>query len=246
MFDETNEIIFLGSIIILMLFLVLIAIVNIATSDDYAETAGYIESADLTNGDIVCVAYQNISGKFVSSFSNSIWSHTGIIWIDPKTNIKYVVEGSVYGCKKYRQFVRVPFETWLYFNRKSIIGYKRYIGPELNSYDMEEVFLPYEKLCQLEGANIFWSRFLIKRDYYEYQINQKYTCIEYTIMILQKLGVYKKDKIYSSYLPCDIVNDMIPTNHGIKYEKVKQIKLQPVDLLLLKEDIEKNKKFWQN
>lgn len=246
MFDDTNELLFLGGLIILMLFILLIAQINISLSEDYAETSGYIESADLCNGDIVCVAYRNISGTFISSFSRSIWSHTGIIWIDPKTNIKYVIEGCMYKSKNYRNFIRVPYETWLYFNRKSILGYKKYVGPPLDSYEMDKIFLPYEKVCILEGSNIFWSRFLVKRDYYEYQMNYRYTCIEYTVMLLQRLGVYKKEKIYSSYLPCDIVNNMIPTEEGIYYEKVKEIKLQKVDLYLLKEDMQKNKDFWEN
>lgn len=244
--NEENTFFFLGLIIMVLLIIILIGHIKMSTSDDYAASCEYIESFNLQTGDIVCVAYKHFAGSFIASFSSSVWSHTGTIWIDPITNIKYVLEGAIYRHKLYKHFFKIPFETWLYFNRKNVIGYKKYIGPPIDQNLMIKAFGIFINNCKLEGSNIFWARFLFERDYYEYQLNYKYTCIEATIILGQNIGIYKKEKIYSSYFPCDVVNNRIPTCKNIHYENVKQIKIQPVDFLLLVDDIEKNKKTWDN
>jgi hypothetical protein len=241
MLDDTHELMLLILFIMFLLCLMLIGIMNISFCNDYPKYCTYINSSELNNGDIVCVSYKNIAGYFVSSFSSSIWSHTGIIWVDPITNIRYVSEGAIYSIEKYKHFMRIPFELWLYINRKNIIGYKKYNGPRLNSKNMEKIMQVFEKNCKLDGFNVFWSKFLIKRPYYEYYLSNKYTCIEYSVILLQLFGIYKKEHIYSSYLPYEIVNDLIKTNDGIKYDKICEIKISPLQFETVKNFMSKEK-----
>jgi len=244
--DDNEVFIVIALVVILLLILYLIGLVNRATADDYPLTADYIEAADMQNGDIVCVSYNNIAGGFISSWSASIWSHTGTIWVDPETNVRYVLEGAIYRHENYREFFKIPYETWLYFNRKSLLGYKKYNGPPIDSHFMWNKFEPYVKCCKLEAANIFWARFLVERDYYEYQKNHKYTCIEVTVILGQESEIFAKDKIYCSYYPGQIVNNQIKCVPGVYYSEVVKIKIQPSDLMLLTEDIKNNTHFWKN
>ncbi len=244
--EDEQVVVILGILIIFFMVLLTYGLVNKAYSDDYPESIENINALEMNNGDLVCVSYPNIAGAFVSCFSKSIWSHTGTIWVDPKTNVRYVVEGAIYRHKKYQHFQKIPLETWLFFNRKSIIAYKKYKGPPISSEYMEKVFEPFIKNCKLEGFNIFWARFLVQKPYYEYAFNSKYTCLEFTIILGQELGIYTKKNIYCSYLTNEIVNNGIEFCPGISYSKPIQITCQYPDLVFLKEDIKNNKKFWKN
>lgn len=244
---DDNEILFIiALVVILILILIMIGLINCATANDYPLTTSYVEASDMETGDLVCVAYDNIAGSFVSSFSNSIWSHTGTIWVDPESNVRYVLEGAIYRHKDYREFFKIPYETWLYFNRKNLTGYLKRNGNPIDSNFMWSKFEPYVKCCKLESANIFWSRFLFEKDYYEYQKNYKYTCIEMTVILGQECEIFEKDKIYCSYYPGQIVNNQIKCVPGVYYSNVVKIKIQPSDMMLLTEDIKNNTNFWKN
>lgn len=246
LFEDEQVIIIFCLLIIFFMVIILNGLLNKVYSDDYPEESSSINSIDMNNGDLVFVSYPNIAGAFVSSFSRSIWSHTGMIWVEPLTNVRYVIEGAVYSHKKYQHFQKIPLETWLFFNKKSIIGYKKYRGKPISSEYMETIFSPFFKHCKLDGFNIFWARFLFQRPYYEYNLNSKITCIEFTVILGQELGIYKKDKIYCSYLTNEIVNNRIEFCSDVSYSKPIQIIYSLKDLVLIKEDIKINKIFWKN
>lgn len=232
--------------IFVLFILYLISFINRSTTYDYTSNCEYREMRDFNNGDIVGVSYYSVSGAIVTSFSRSIWSHTGIIWVDPITNIRYVLEGAIYRLKKYRHFFKIPLETWLFFNKKSIIGYKKYNGPEIDSDFLWSKFEWLTKKCELEPFNIFWSRFLVDKQYYEYSRKDRYTCLEATVILGQDAGIFKKDKIYCSYFPGNIINNEISFCEGINYDLPIEIKLHPSSKLLLEEDIFSQKSFWEN
>lgn len=244
--DEDQLQIVLSMIVIFILILYLVGHIFRATANDFPLDCVYIKPNDLNNGDIVCVSYYNISGVIVSSFSNSIWSHTGIIYVDPKTDIRYVLEGAVYRHEKYKHFFKIPLETWLYFNRKSLIGYKKYHGPEIRSDFLWKKFEWMTKDCKLEPFNVFWSRFLISRNHYEYSRNNKYTCLEASVILGQDVGIFKKDKIYSSYFPGSVVNNEISLCDYVSYDLPIKIELHPTNSMLLKEDMISNPQSWKN
>ncbi len=244
---EDNEvIIILCVMIILFLVLVMINLVNRTYADDYPDNSEYIDSTEMNNGDLVCVSYNNVAGAFVTSFSKSIWSHTGTIWVNPKTQVRYVMEGSIYKTKKYQHFIMVPLETWLFFNKKSLLAYKKYHGKPIDSNFMYSIFKPFNIECKLEAMNVLWSRFLFERDHYEYAKNDRYTCIEFTVILGQELNIFKKDKIYCSYFPDHVVNNKIPFCEGVSYAAPIKIRIQLTDLVLLRDDIQIHSKFWKN
>ena len=106
---DEEVIIVLSLFAIILCILILIAIVNQNSCIDYPEECKYIEQSEVNNGDIVLVSYPNMSGGLISSFSKSIWSHPGIIWVDPVSNIRYVLEGAIYRHEKYKHFFKIPF-----------------------------------------------------------------------------------------------------------------------------------------
>lgn len=244
--EESDLVVVLTMILILLLILCLISLVNRNEAEDYPIECNYLDPLETQNGDIVLVSYYSIAGGIITSFSKSIWSHTGMIWIDPLTNIRYVLEGAIYRHKKYRHFFKIPLETWLYFNRKSVLGYKKYHGPMIDSNYIWDKFQWMTQECNLESFNIFWARFLLKKDYYEYTRLKKYTCLEATIMLGQDIGIYKKDKMYCSYFPGDIANNNISLCDGIKYDLPIKISLHPTNQILMVEDIKFHDGYWKN
>lgn len=233
-------------VIMVLLILYLIGFIYRSTMDDYPNTAMYVEPEEFNNGDLVFVSYPSIAGAIISSFSASIWSHTGTIWVDPVSNIRFVLEGAIYKHKKYQHFFKIPLETWLFFNKRSLVGYKKYLGPKIDSTFLWDKFEWLHKNCKLDSFNIFWSRFLINKDYYEYSRLNKYTCLEGTVILGQEAEIYKKDKIYCSYFPGNIVNDEISYTSGTSYSKPIKIALDPSRMTLLKEDIKTQISFWKN
>lgn len=244
--DDNTLVLVLGVVVIFLFILYLIGFIYRSTMDDYPDTAMYVEPGNFNNGDLVFVSYSSLAGGIISSFSASIWSHTGTIWVDPKTNIRFVLEGAIYRHKKYQQFFKIPLETWLFFNKKFLVGYKKYFGPKIDSAFLWNKFEWLNKNCRLEGFNIFWSRFLVNRDYYEYSRLPKYTCLEATVILGQDAGIYEKDKIYCSYLPGNIVNDEITYTNGTSYSKPTKISLDPTRMSLLLEDLKTQKTYWEN
>jgi hypothetical protein len=244
--NDESIIIFLSLIIILFCCLYIIGLINCNYANDYPLEVEYLENINLSNGDMVFVSYDNFSGKFISAFSSSIWSHTGIIYIDPVTLVKYVLEGAIYRHKTYRHFFKIPLECWMYFNRKSLLAYKKYNGPLIDSNFMWRNFEQFIKNCKLDSLNIFWAKFLFERDYYEYANSRKYSCFEVSIILAQNIGIYKKEKMYSSYFPEHMANNKITLSPGVSYDNLKQIKLNLVDSLLIQEDILNFPDFWKN
>lgn len=243
---EDEDVMFLFAfIIIVFAILYLISFTVRATTDDYMTECEYRDMRDFNNGDVVCVGYYSVAGAIVTSFSKSIWTHTGTIWVDPITSVRYVLEGAIYRLEKYRQFFKIPLETWLFFNKKFILGFKKYHGPEIDSNFLWSKFEWLSKTCILEPFNIFWSRFLVNKEYYEYSRKTRYTCLEATIMLGQDAGIYKKDKIYCSYYPGSVVNNEISLCDGVSYDLPIEIQLHPSNKLLLQEDLFYQKSFWE-
>lgn len=242
--DDDTLIIIVGVCVIFFIILYMIGFIQRSTMDDYPDKAMYAEPGEFNNGDLVFVSYTSLAGGIVSSFSSSIWSHTGTIWVDPVSNIRFVLEGAIYRHKKYHHFFKIPLETWLFFNKKFLLGWKRYIGPKIESDFLWEKFRWLNEKCKLEAFNVFWSRFLVNKEYYEYSRLPKYTCLEATVILGQDAGIYKKDKIYCSYFPGNLVNDEISYMPGVSYSKPIKICLDPTRALILKDDMKTL--FWKD
>lgn len=216
------------------------------TIDDIPNEIKYIDVSEMNTGDIVCVSYANMAGKFVGSFTRSCWVHTGIIYVHPVTNIRYVMEGAIYGKSVYKHFFIIPVETWMKFNNRNIIGYKKYFGPKLDEMKMTCIFAKFVKYSKLRGLDPTWLQYLITQPYKKENVKNYHTCFETTVIVLQEMGISKKTQHYSSYFPCDIINDNIEYEENIKYSKTVQIRLNPFITKILINDMKKNTKFWKN
>jgi len=233
---------FVFYIFLLFACLLIIAMIHRYTTFDDPPEAIHIDKCDLKTGDILGVGYSNLAGMFTSSFSRSVWSHTGIVWIDPDSKITYILEGAHYPLKEYKGFIRIPFDIWYFYNSSFICGICKYNGPTLDPYKIICEFSKFEGKVKLEGFNPSWYRFLVNREHFDSKINKYYTCYEVTILLLQNLGIYKKEKLHSSYFPKHIMNNSIPCENGIFYSPLKRFFLVPTMNRLIKLEKQKNRK----
>lgn len=233
-------------VVFIIIVLYVISMINRFGAKDIPQTAKYIDANDMNTGDILCVAYNNLAGAFVGSFTNSVWVHTGMVWVEPETEIRYVLEGAIYRQTEYKHFFKIPVNTWLNINRGSLMGYKKYFGPEIDAKKMIETFVPFERSSELEGFNPFWIRFLMTLPYYEKIHSKKYTCFECTVILGQENGIFKKNRYYSSYFPTDIINNKIDFCKGVSYSPVEEVVLNPIETSLLLNDVVRFPSFWKN
>jgi hypothetical protein len=216
-------------IFIALSFLLIIAMINVFSAHDEPINILFCNLEDLKTGDILGVAYNNMAGNFTSAFSKSIWTHTGTVWVDPKTHITYILEAAVYPDKNYQHIVQIPFDVWYSYNNKFIIGIVQYQGPKIDEEKMLQEFLIYRQAgVKLEGLNHTWGRFLFNRRYFKSKINKRYTCYELTILLHQNCNIYKKEKLHTSYFPGHIMNNRISCENGISYTPVKRFFMVPL------------------
>ena len=155
----------------------------------------------------------------VISWSKSIWCHTGIAYRDISGKL-WVLEAANYA-HPHRGVFRIPFETWTYINRSSHLGIIRYTGDIFPVKELEREFIRYEGVSELDTFNLTWMRFLKTREYVDETIpRDKYTCYELTVMILQKIGVVKRELLCSSYTPGDVAWNRLPYQEGHSYAPV--------------------------
>lgn len=234
-------------IIFLVLFIYFISMILRFSFHDFPDKSQYIESYELNTGDIVGVAYNNQAGAFVGSFTNSPWVHTATIWVDPETSIRYVLEGAIYNQKKYKNFHIIPFASWINVNRYNLIGFNKYHGPPIDHTKMRECFKEIENDLKLEGFNYTWYKFLLDREYTDLiDKNYRYTCFEMTIFLGQQCGIYDKYKHFSSFFPCDVMNNNIKCCEGVYYDKTIRIVQNPNEAKLLANDRKLFPDFWKN
>lgn len=209
-------------IIIILIVIIIVCIVKGILTSDYPETKIVnLDDNELNTGDIVIVGYNNFFGKIVRGFTSSIWTHSGILWRDPKTNFLYIIELGVYKKYKLKGIFKIPFNLWISANKKHIKGLLKYSGEtKLSAEKMENIYNKY-KTIELDKFNYKWYRFLYKQYYNEEKNRNIYTCFEFTIKLLQEMDIYMKNYLCSSYFPGDIGNNKIFKNLGHFYENVK-------------------------
>ena len=55
-------------------------------------------------------------------------------------------------------------------------------------------------------------------------INKRYACFEIIVLLGQQVGIFSKNRHYSSYLPGDMGNDNIELAEGVNYSKTVEVK----------------------
>lgn len=197
-----------ATVYVFVIFMVLTLLVLLKTTlpdDDPFKPIKHINFDDFKTGDIVSVAYLNINTDVVRLFTNSKWNHVGLIYVDPKTNINYVLEGSGYRKKnnKYRNFFKIPLSTWIRYNRKCKICVRHV---DRTPPGIMEEFQKFIDNSTLGGINIKIVNFFKMIPYKEnFDYKQSYSCYESTFRVLQDVGVIKKKYEGSSYRPSDLL-----------------------------------------
>lgn len=214
-------------VIIIYLFIFLIVVTILMLTNDLPNEEKIINLKNtnttdfsfLDTGDIVGISYSNIFGYLITTFTSSLWSHSGVVWKSPDNKL-YILEGASYD-KPYDGIFKIPLEKWLYINRHSKLCYLKYTGtnkicPEL----MEQKFNDIIEKHQLDSINLSSLRFFNKIKYSD-NTRIKLTCIEITVKLLQDMNIIQKKYQCSSYFPGNVINRNLEMCEGYKYDDAK-------------------------
>jgi hypothetical protein len=190
-------------IIVIILIIVLIAMIRMAFVSDKPKITQELDINSLRTGDILGVGYTHPFGWFVTAWSCSIWSHTGIVWIDPDNGEIFVLEAAIYH-GIFQGVIKIPLVTWLRINRNFNLGIARLRGKTVDPTALIQAFESRKKYVQLESYNWRWYRLLRTSPYFE-DDRKEYTCYELVTTLLQDVGVIVKKKACSSYFPKQIM-----------------------------------------
>lgn len=211
-------------LIYLVIALIIIAQVNVAR--DYPKKTMFADEQAINSGDILGVGYHHVFGYFITGWSGSIWSHTGIAWKSKEGQL-YVLEAANYG-KKYNGIIRIPFAVWMRINRKSQICILKHSGKPFPAAELSSTFDQHAK-CSLDHYNFGWYRFLCSLPY-SGEKKDSYTCYELTVRVLQQIGVVKQDRACSSYFPREIMAGCMNMCSDHRYSEA--IRLEPIEIPL--------------
>jgi len=185
----------------------------------------YLDIEDFKTGDIIAVSNNKMVNKLIHSLSGNNWVHSGIIYVDPKTKLKYVLEGARYGDEKRSLFNKILISKWLTINRYSKICIMRLRG-SLNPKILYSKFKSFIKNSYIGKINYTWLRFITKSPYKKYseeEYKRDFTCVEATIKTLQEVGVFDTQYSESSYLLENILRRQIKCKNGFSYDEPYQI-----------------------
>jgi len=222
-------------IIVLFLLIILIASLRVAGANDYPDTLENIDIYTLKTGDILTVSYRNIFGNFVTSWFNSVWSHSSLVYIDPDTKQIFLIECANYDKYYTKTIFKIPISTWIRFNRKSDIVLTR-INKELDPHKLNDVFNKHASYMKLDSFSYKWYRLLYQQPYFE-QTREKFTCYEMIIVVLQDVGVIKKLYACSSYNPSNIVKGELDFCDGYEFEPPVMLNVKHYNKLRENEEI---------
>ncbi len=206
--------IFIIAVIIIMTFLIIIvmAAARVASANDYPIITEDFDPYKLKTGDILGVGYKHAFGWFVSGWSASVWSHCGIVYIDPSDKQIYVLEAAMYN-EPYKGVFKIPISIWLKVNKNHHLGLSRIEGKPVDPGKLINAFTARKKYVELDSYNWRWYRLLFKKPYFE-ETRTKYTCYELVISVLQDVGVMTKEYACSSYFPTNIMEGELEFEEG--------------------------------
>ena len=186
----------------------------------------------LNSGDIIAVSLNGHKSKFTQAVSGCIWVHAVIVYIDPSTKIKYILEGTHRGKIHPYSFYKIPLGTWIRYNRRQTLSLMKLNGGDDDtSRDIYNSFKPFIKYSTVEPFNFGWVRFLSTTKYHKYSSHhyQKgFTCVEACLRTLIDAGIFKKKYIESSYLLESILRCHPACETGYSYNR--PVKLQLLSL----------------
>jgi hypothetical protein len=212
--SEKNIFIILSISIILFFVIFAFCSLRVTCADDVPDITVEFDPYSLRTGDILSVGYRQAFGWFVTGWSGSIWSHVGIVWVDPDNGEIFVLEAANYG-GNYKGVIKIPISRWTRINRKSYLGLSRLRGRCPDSKALIEAFEKRKSYAKLESYNWRWYRLLYTTPYFE-ETRSNYTCYELVITMLQDAGIMRKINACSSYFPLHITHGRIELEPGYR------------------------------
>ena len=200
-----------------------------------------LDLARLKTGDIIMLSYGGLRSVFGAVFYNSIWVHTGIVYVDSKTREIYIFEAANYFPPYIGEVVRIPILKWMKINRNvmaaAILPINREISDEMfglatEKYENVKVtveslrhtwlrFLRTKKICDLPDNHIFSDKFNPKNVAAGHVFDL--TCHELTIGALQEAGVVEHSITPCSFFPSTVYNRRFNCINGFRYAAPKQV-----------------------
>lgn len=182
-------------------------------------------------GDILGLSTCDLHTLTLGIFTQSIWSHVALIFTDYQDGTKYVVE---LGVKGFRQTL---LRNWLNYHSKNKANKIIWIARATSSATVDGSSNESKKMCKILNEFIK-NKYELNDDYVQWALNkitqtcgsnngEKMYCSEFVILILQHLGIVKKDtditetkanaKHSSTYTPGEIVNRQFPLRDSSKF-----------------------------
>lgn len=216
------------SVVLYIIFLfIIVFIFRIVFAKDVVSFKKQISEKDLQTGDLVFVSYSNLLGYLSRGWTNSVWTHVGMILKDG--NDIYVMETANYdkvwkdpGKQKTNGILTIPFKTWKKINSHHRVVTRRLETP--SNFDRRKLILEFWKIKQKDldrfgvGVEIFGPLFGPKT-FKEEPENRNVTCSELMVKILQNANVMKKVYTPNSYFTKDLLEDL-PLHPEFKFSKI--------------------------
>jgi len=219
-------------IIFIVLILIIFAVLRygISCNKSITKTLSTEEFLNLKTGDLVFISYKNLLGNSVRVLSSSEWSHCGMIFREDDGTL-YILEVADYEPTTksnydslYSGVIKIPYTLWLKLNKNHKIGF-RSLDNEVYASIKDNVFSEFMKLKIYKQQKLTdissWKRLMFFEAYNEEEIllQDKITCIEFIVILLQNLEIMEKTYKPSSYYPCDLATKNILDC----YEEIKVI-----------------------
>jgi hypothetical protein len=205
-------------LVIIFLIILLLSTFTMLIAKDFPTTIEVLNPNTLQTGDILTVGYRHGMGWFVTFWSQSVWSHTGIVWREPITKEVFVLEAANYG-GDWNGVIKIPFQKWVKINKGSDICLNR-IQTKGVTIDSQALSDAFEKIKgnKLEAFNLNWYRLLFKTPWKEELKPEARTCYELSIKMLQYAGIVQKKYMGSSYFPKHFVWNKLDMMPGFSYQ----------------------------
>ena len=218
MFGFINQVILIA--VITILCVLFIVITQMLLANDRFQTK-YLNRSSLRTGDLIVSSSSIRAGSLVPIFTQSIWSHPGMIIVDPNGNITVIEVISKYKGKKHNCLHQIPLDDWMEYWKNHHICIVKMVGPDISYDRVIESYHKYQHI-RLEPFGGTWIR-LIQNIPYDGKQRKKAVCYEVINMILQDLGIVKKRYNPGSYSCSNTVYGIIDTNLPYRYEQGYEI-----------------------
>jgi hypothetical protein len=209
-------------VVFIFLFILLLRIVS--PDDSNCKLDKQITESELNTGDLIFSSYKNSLGYFMRLWSNSKWTHVGMVYKDSDSNC-YIMETAGYG-NKYDGVILLPLNEWLRYNKNCEICVTKLESSNKTNltHDLLQEFIKI-KDKKLDTFGLNWIRLINRKKYKSLNNQNNITCYELVVHLLQEVNVAKKDYSPSSYFPTDLMKNKLKLNPGFKYSKPLVFKL---------------------